>query len=185
MWLVVGLGNPGNAYADTRHNIGFMVVDALASRVSISLNHKTKHYIYGRGLIGNQKAILIKPLTFMNKSGAAVRDALEKCDDADNILVVHDDLDLDTGVIRIRKKGSSGGHRGIESIIESLGSRDFIRLKIGIGRSVRIPAERYVLSAFKKKEQQVVKEAVEKAADAITIILDKGISCAQNRFHRE
>lgn len=185
MWLVVGLGNPGDAYEDTRHNIGFMVVDALAIRESVSLNQKAKHYTYGRGLIGNQEAILIKPLTYMNKSGVAVRDAIKRFDEADNILVVHDDIDLDTGVIRIRKTGSSGGHRGIESIIGSLGSKDFIRLKIGIGRSDRIPAERYVLSTFKKKERQVVKEAVEKAADAIPIILDKGISCAQNRFHRE
>ena len=185
MWLVVGLGNPGDAYEDTRHNIGFMVVDALAIRESVSLNQKAKHYTYGRGLIGNQEAVLIKPLTYMNKSGVAVRDAIKRFDEADNILVVHDDIDLDPGVIRIRKTGSSGGHRGIESIIGSLGSKDFIRLKIGIGRSDRIPAERYVLSAFKKKERQVVEEAVEKAADAIPTILDKGISCAQNRFHRE
>ncbi|MBI5666088.1 MAG: aminoacyl-tRNA hydrolase [Nitrospirae bacterium] len=183
MWLVAGLGNPGDDYADTRHNIGFMVIDALSARCSISIRQKAANFIYGRGFIGEQKALLIKPLTFMNRSGDAVWEAIRMNEDMDNILVVHDDLDLETGVIRIRKAGSSGGHNGVQSIIDRLGSQDFIRLKIGIGRPNRGPAEKYVLRRFNKQERPVIEEAVEIAADAIQEILAKGVASAQNKFH--
>jgi PTH1 family peptidyl-tRNA hydrolase len=185
MWLVVGLGNPGDDYAQTRHNVGFMVVDALAVRFSISIKQKTTNFVCGRGFIEEQKAILIKPLTFMNRSGIAVWDAIRKYDDIDNVFVVHDDLDLDTGVIRIKKTGSSGGHNGIQSIIERLGSKDFIRLKIGIGRPNRGIAEKYVLRRFNKQERPLIEEAIETAADAIQLILTKGVSSAQNTFHSQ
>ena len=183
MWLVAGLGNPGDAYTDTRHNIGFAVIDALAARYAISLKQKTSNYKFGRGFIEDQKAVLIKPLTFMNRSGIAVRDALFKFDDIENFLVVHDDLDLDPGIIRIRKTGSAGGHNGIQSIIDFLNSKDFIRIKIGIGRSERIYPEKYVLRPFNKKEKPLIDEAVETAADAIQEILARGVSSAQNKFH--
>ena len=183
MWLVAGLGNPGDAYTDTRHNIGFTVIDVLAARYAISLNQKTSNYIFGRGFIGDQKSILIKPLTFMNRSGIAVRDALFKFDEIKDFLVVHDDLDLDPGIIRIRKTGSAGGHNGIQSIIDFLNSRDFIRIKIGIGRSERIYPEKYVLRPFNKKEKPLIDEAVETAADAVQEILARGVSSAQNKFH--
>ena len=183
MWLVAGLGNPGDAYTDTRHNIGFAVIDALAARYEISLKQKTSNYEFGRGFIEDQKAVLIKPLTFMNRSGIAVRDALFKFDDIENFLVVHDDLDLDPGIIRIRKTGSAGGHNGIQSIIDFLNSKDFIRIKIGIGRSERIYPEKYVLRPFNKKEKPLIDEAVETAADAIQEILARGVSSAQNKFH--
>lgn len=183
MWLVVGLGNPGDDYADTRHNVGFMVVDTLAARFSISIRQKTLNFLYGRGFIEEQKAILIKPLTFMNRSGIAVWDAISKYEEIENILIVHDDLDLETGVIRIRKSGSSGGHNGIQSIIDRLGSTDFLRLKIGIGRPKRGPAEKYVLRRFNKQERPVIEETIEIAADAIQEILTSGVSSAQNKFH--
>ena len=183
MWLVAGLGNPGEDYADTRHNIGFMVVDALAARFSISLRQKATNFIYGRGFIGELETILMKPLIFMNRSGIAVWDAIRRHEGIDNILVVHDDLDLETGVIRIRKTGSSGGHNGVQSIIDRLGSRDFIRLKIGIGRPNRGPAEKYVLRRFNKQEWPVMEEAIEIAADAIEEILARGVTSAQNKFH--
>jgi PTH1 family peptidyl-tRNA hydrolase len=183
MWLVAGLGNPGDDYERTRHNIGFMVIDALAARHSIALRQKTTNFKFGRGFIEEQKAILIKPLTFMNRSGAAVREALFKFDEIENLIIVHDDLDLDTGVIRIRKTGSSGGHNGIQSIIDCLNSKDFLRLKIGISRSDRIPPERYVLRAFNKQEKPVIDEAVENAVDAIRVIISEGIAPAQSRFH--
>ncbi len=183
MWLVVGLGNPGDDYADTRHNIGFMVIDTLAAGSSISIKHKSANFIFGRGFIGEQEAILIKPLTFMNRSGIAVREAVRKYEGIDNILVVHDDLDLETGVLRIKKAGSSGGHNGIQSIIDILNSKDFIRVKIGIGRSDRMSPERYVLRRFNRQERPVIEESVERAVDAIREILTKGVSSAQNRFH--
>ncbi|MBI4849109.1 MAG: aminoacyl-tRNA hydrolase, partial [Nitrospirae bacterium] len=168
----------------TRHNIGFMVIDVLSARFSIPLKNRSKNYISGRGFIECQDALLIKPLTFMNRSGLAVREAVKKYEDIDNILVVQDDIDTATGIIRIKKSGSSGGHRGVESIIETLGTRDFVRLKIGIGRSDRISVEEYVLRNFTRQEKTIIKEAVEKAVDAIPIILNKGVSPAQNIFHR-
>ncbi len=184
MWLVAGLGNPGDKYANTRHNAGFMVIDYLAAGSSISLKLKTTDYIFGRGFIGTQKVVLIKPLTFMNRSGIAVMQALRKFDEIDNILVIHDDLDLETGIVRIKKSGSSGGHNGINSIIDSLNSKDFLRMKIGIGRPGRGTAEKYVLKNFNKKELPVMEEAVEKAAEAVEVVLNKGVTQAQNIFHR-
>lgn len=185
MWLVVGLGNPGSLYENTRHNVGFMVIDILTSKSRISLSEKEKTFIAGRGQVDDAQAVLMKPLTFMNRSGIAVRNALDRYDDIQRILVIHDDLDLDVGIIRIRRKGSSGGHRGIESIIETIGTGAFIRLKIGIGRSERIPSEEYVLSPFKKKEREVVDEALLNAADAVRLILDRGVSRAQNEYHQD
>jgi PTH1 family peptidyl-tRNA hydrolase len=185
MWLVVGLGNPGDTYQNTRHNVGFMVVDALAARYSIKLKQKTTNFIFGRGFIEDHGAILVKPLTFMNRSGVAVMDVLLKFSEIEDLIIVYDDLDLETGMIRIRKKGSSGGHRGIQSVIDCLGSNDFMRLKIGIGRSARMSAERYVLKPFNRQQRRVVGEAVEKSVNAIAAILSNGLSYAQNRFHRE
>jgi PTH1 family peptidyl-tRNA hydrolase len=184
MWLMVGLGNPGNVYADTRHNIGFTVIDAVSDGLSIPVKYKTHNYLYGKGVISKQEAILIKPLTFMNRSGIAVREVLNKYEDIDNILVVHDDIDLEPGVIRIKKSGSSGGHKGIESIIATLGTKDFIRLKIGVGRSDRISVEEYVLKNFLRREKPVIEEAVEKAVEAIQLLINKGVSYAQNIYHK-
>ena len=184
MWLIVGLGNPGKIYAKTRHNLGFMVIDELSSKFSIPLKDKSKNFLSGAVCISGKDVILIKPVTFMNRSGVAVRDAVKKYKDIDNIIVVQDDLDLDTGVIRIRKNGSAGGHKGIESIIEITGTKEFIRVKIGVSREDRIPAEDYVLSPFDKQEKPIIKEAIEKAVDAIVTILDKGASYAQNKFHK-
>jgi PTH1 family peptidyl-tRNA hydrolase len=185
MWLVVGLGNPGQEYESTRHNIGFMVVDALAAGSSIKLKYKTDSYMYGRGFIGGEETLLIKPLTFMNRSGRAVMAALARFDSIDNVLIIHDDLDLEKGVLRIKENGSSGGNRGIASIIDSLGSQDFLRLKIGIGRSPRVPAESYVLRPFPKKDEKLVKETIETAVNAVEAVFTKGVSSAQNEFHRD
>ena len=183
MWLIAGLGNPGETYERTRHNIGFRVVDSLSKKFSISLRYKTKDYIYGKGLIEGKGVILLKPLTFMNKSGLALKAALRRFEDIEEILVIHDDIDLPPYAIRIKKGGSSGGHRGVESIIQFLGTGDFIRLRIGIGRSKRLSPERYVLSPFPKREGPIVKEVIEEAVMAVSTIMTKGITIAQNRFH--
>lgn len=183
MWLVAGLGNPGEDYEKTRHNIGFMVLDVLSARLSISVKQKTSDYIFGRGFMEDQRVILMKPLTFMNKSGIAVRNAVWKNEDIEDVIIVHDDLDLEPGIIRIRKNGSSGGHNGIQSIIDFLNSKDFIRVKIGIGRPKRGSAERYVLKNFNKQERPLIEEAIEEAADAVMAIISKGVSYAQNKFH--
>jgi PTH1 family peptidyl-tRNA hydrolase len=185
MWLVAGLGNPGDAYEDTRHNIGFRVIDALSEKFSIPIKSRTTHYVYGRGFIEEQKALLMKPLTFMNRSGIAVREPLFKNDEIESLLIIHDDLDLEPGVLRIRKTGSSGGHNGIQSIIDCLNSKDFPRLKIGIGRPSRMLSEHYVLKPFNKKERPIMEEAVVRAVDAVTDILNKGITYTQNYLHQE
>jgi PTH1 family peptidyl-tRNA hydrolase len=184
MWLVAGLGNPGDQYEKTRHNIGFRVIDTLAARLSIPLKQKKPDYVFGRGFDEDRKLILMKPLTYMNKSGIAVRDVVWKHEDIENIIIVHDDLDLEPGIIRIRKTGSSGGHNGIQSIIDYLNSKDFIRVKIGIGRPKRGATERYVLKNFNKQERPLIEEAIETAADAVLMILTKGIIPTQNQFHQ-
>ena len=134
MWLVTGLGNPGARYSRTRHNIGFLVLEELAARNTLEFKDKTDYRIC-KGSIEDDQVVLLEPLTFMNRSGAAVKKLSGKFSiSPENIIVVHDDLDLGTGKLKIRKKGSSGGHRGIESIIQNIGSTDFTRVKIGIGR---------------------------------------------------
>lgn len=185
MWLIAGLGNPGEEYEWTRHNIGFIVIDGLSRQFNIPLRHKTKTFIYGKGEMDGIAVILLKPITFMNRSGVAIRSALEKFKGIEDILIIYDDLDLDFGVIRIRRDGSSGGHRGVESIIQTLGIVDFIRVRIGIGRSQKLSPERYVLSPFTKRERFIVEKIIEDAIVAISTIITKGVSYAQNIFHKK
>lgn len=183
MWLLVGLGNPGLRYARTRHNIGFMVLDRLAESLGLSFSEKTDYRICS-GSISGQKVVLMEPLTFMNRSGGAVRRVLSKYTVLpEHIIVIHDDLDLDAGKLKIRKKGSSGGHKGVESVIQNLGTRDFTRVRIGIGRDPLIPTEDYVLSRFRKDEQPLLKEAETRAVEAISCIIASGIDKAMNRFN--
>ncbi|TAN38763.1 MAG: aminoacyl-tRNA hydrolase [Nitrospirae bacterium] len=183
MWLVVGLGNPGTRYAMTRHNIGFLVVDELTRRLGLTFKEKTD-YLHCNGSINGEKTIFMEPLTFMNRSGSAVKNIFSKNNLlSENLIVIHDDLDLDPGRIKIRKKGSSGGHKGIESIIQHLGTNVFVRIKIGIGRDPFIPTEDYVLSRFRKAELPEIKEAVVTAADAVEAIIKEGPDKAMNRFN--
>lgn len=188
MKLIVGLGNPGNIYRDSRHNIGFAVVKALAKFYKISLK-KDKGVIClsGKGKIGNQNTILAMPLTFMNLSGKALEALIEKYKiDLHSLLVVCDDLDLEFARLKIRPSGSSGGHHGLESIIKSLGSQDFARLRIGIGRPSfqEIDAAEYVLSAFTRKEKGQVKKIIKRAVECCKIWATEGISKSMNVFNR-
>ncbi len=181
---MAGLGNPGSKYSRTRHNIGFMVLEVIADRYPIDLKEKGE-YIIGRGSIEGQEVVLVKPLTFMNRSGLAVGDVLRRFNvPVENMVVIHDDLDMETGKLKIRKSGSSGGHKGIESIIQNTGTREFIRVKIGIGREPEIPAEDYVLSKFKRDEIPLIKDAIKRASDAVVTILQEGVGRAMNRFNR-
>lgn len=183
MWLVAGLGNPGSGYAKTRHNIGFLVIDLIAEEYRFELKQK-ENYIIGKGSIEGNNVILIEPLTFMNRSGLAVRDVMRRNGiETSDLIVIHDDIDMDTGKLKIRKEGSSGGHKGVESIIQDLGTQDFIRVKIGVGRGEGVPVEDYVLGKFRKEEQPLIKEAVSKAADAVTSILKIGVEKAMNSFN--
>ncbi len=183
MWAIVGLGNYGSKYSKTRHNLGFMVVDAIAGAIDIGLQEK-RYYLIGKGSMGGQEVLLIEPLTFMNNSGIAVREVLKKFNILpENLIIIHDDIDMDVGRLKIRKSGSSGGHRGIESIIQNIDTRDFVRVKIGIGREIGMLAEDYVLKKFKKEELPLIKDAIKRAADAVAIIVSEGVSKAMNRFN--
>src|SRR5664279_2824319 len=188
MWVIAGLGNPGEKYSATRHNIGFMVVDRLSEEYRVPFTVKDD-YSLGKGAIDHVNVILLKPLTYMNLSGSAVRKILKKTNllqdgEITNFIVIHDDLDLETGVVKIRRNGSSGGHRGIESIIQETGSRDFIRVKIGIGRDRKIPVEEYVLRRFRAAEKKMVEDGILHAVHAIETILTGGIEKAMNACNR-
>ncbi len=183
MWIIVGLGNPGKKYSRTRHNIGFLVVEEIARRYAIDFKERKKFRI-GTGTIDEREVILIEPLLFMNNSGIVVEDIIDRFNvPIENLIVIHDDLDMEPGKVRIRRKGSSGGHKGIESIIQKLSTKDFPRLKIGIGREGDLTLEDYVLSRFRKNEIPLIKSAIEKASDAVVTILREGLEKAMNRFH--
>jgi PTH1 family peptidyl-tRNA hydrolase len=184
LWLLVGLGNPGSRYARTRHNIGFLVIEELAGRLGLQFREKPDHRICD-GSIEGERTALMEPSTFMNRSGTAVGKVVGRFTiPPEKIIVVHDDLDLEAGKLKIRRKGSSGGHKGVESIIQNIGSSDFIRVKVGIGRDPLIPVEKYVLSRFSKEELPLVKEAVSRAADSIAFIISEGVEKAMNKFNK-
>ena len=185
MKIVVGLGNPGNQYKDTRHNIGFLVVDELARRWNTpSWKRRYDAEVSEHRAIG--PVLLVKPQTFMNLSGNSVREAAKfyKTPSTD-IVVIHDDLDLPAGRLRIRERGGSGGHRGIESMLSKLGADDFVRVRFGVGRPPEgWESADYVLGRFAPDEQALIKEAIDKAADAVEAILKEGTAPAMNRFNR-
>ncbi|MGC8862556.1 MAG: aminoacyl-tRNA hydrolase [Armatimonadota bacterium] len=183
MKLIVGLGNPGPRYAHTRHNVGFDVLDIFARRRGIRILGRQDNALVGRCEHAGEEILLAKPKTFMNNSGSAVgaiarRYRLQPGD----ILVVYDDIDLPLGKLRIRMRGSSGGHKGVNSIIQALGSSDFPRIRVGIGRSG--DAIDYVLSRFTRREREIIDPALQSAADALEVILDEGIEAAMNKFNR-
>ena len=186
MKIVVGLGNPGARYKDTRHNIGFQVLDELARRWC-SENWKRRFEAEVSEHRASGPVLLVKPQTFMNLSGTAVRVAAKfyKVESKD-IIVIHDDLDLPTGRLRIRERGGAGGHKGIDSMIGQLGTDEFVRVKFGISRP---PAEwdtaDYVLGRFSPDEQPVIGQMIVLAADAVEAILAEGASTAMNRFNRQ
>lgn len=168
MRYIVGLGNPGRNYEKTRHNVGFMVIDELCKRWDLALNKEKFKGIYGIGSINGEKVILLKPLTYMNLSGESIRPLLDYYEiDVEDIIVIYDDLDLPTGKIRLRTKGSAGGHNGIKSTIQHLGTQNFNRLRIGINRPVNgMKVPDYVLGVFSEEEQPEIKDAIKQAADA-------------------
>ena len=183
MWVIAGLGNPGRKYSRTRHNIGFMAVEEIAQRNGIEFTDR-KEYRIGRGSIEGHNVILIEPLLYMNRSGPVVNAILKKFTvQFDNLIVIHDDLDMETGKLRIRKTGSSGGHKGVESIIQNIGAKDFIRVKIGIGREPGILVEDYVLSKFTRQEISAIKETIGKTTDAVHAIIADGVDKAMNTFN--
>jgi PTH1 family peptidyl-tRNA hydrolase len=183
LWLIAGLGNPGSRYEKTRHNVGFLAVEACIRRQPLDCKEKEDYKIC-KGSLGDEKIIFLEPLTFMNRSGIAIRRIMQKSNiSPQQLIVIHDDLDLETGSLKIRKKGSSGGHKGIESIIQHIGTQEFIRIKIGIGRDPFVPTEKYVLSKFRKEDIQAIREAIEKAVESVYAIINDGVERAMNRFN--
>ncbi len=186
MRFVVGLGNPGERYRRTRHNVGFMVVDALMARAGVAKGQEEAlAQVAGARLGGEEPLLLVKPLTFMNRSGAAVDRLLaDHAGTPQDLLVVVDDVALELGRLRVRERGSHGGHNGLRSIIEALGSEEFPRVRVGIGRG-ELPGDlaEYVLDAFPPEDVLVVQEAVERAADAVECALREGTAAAMNRFN--
>ena len=188
MYLVVGLGNPGPRYAGNRHNVGFMVVDVLARRMGISLApaRKLKSEL-GKGTLGDERVLLLVPLTYMNLAGEAVGPAARYYDvPPERIVVVHDELDLPFGTVRLKRGGGTGGHNGLKSVAAHLSTPAFLRARFGIGRP---PPGRdvaaYVLSDFTPEERRALPALVDLTADAVEAIVMEGIEAAMNRFHRK
>lgn len=186
MILIAGLGNPGREYENTRHNAGFLVLDTLAQKLGADLSERKHRALCGKAVIGGQKVILLKPQTYMNSSGESIRAAADYYKvPPEDILVVYDDISLAPGQLRIRAKGSAGGHNGIKSIIAHLGTQEFPRVKVGIGeKPPRMDLADYVLGHFSSGEKKIMEEAAKEAADAICEIVNVGIEQAMNDHNR-
>ena len=186
MYIITGLGNPGKEYEGTRHNAGFMAIDHLADKYQISMDTR-KHMAYlGKGIINGQKVILAKPQTYMNLSGESIRSLVDyyKIDPEEELIVLYDDISLDPGNIRIRAKGSAGGHNGIKNIIAHLGTQEFPRIKVGVGdKPPRMDLADYVLSRFSKEDREKMEQAFKDAADAVEVMITEGADAAMNRFN--
>ncbi|MDI6736343.1 MAG: aminoacyl-tRNA hydrolase [bacterium] len=185
MKLIVGLGNPGLVYADTRHNVGFKVINKVAKLTGIELKERRYQSRMGQGKISEHEVILANPMTYMNLSGKAVELLVRnfKVPPLD-LLVVYDDVSLELGKIRIRKKGSAGGHNGIKSIIEKLACEEFPRIRIGIGTPLpEVSFRDYVLSPFSDEENEVIERGIEKAAQAVICAIEEGIDVAMNKYN--
>jgi len=185
MHLIVGLGNPGRDYAWTRHNLGWQVVAYLAEDWRISLSKKNLDAVWGQGRVGGETVILAQPTTFMNLSGQAVSLLLAYFKlSPENLVVVHDDLDVPLWRLKIVERGGPGGHRGVSSIISHVRTEEFIRVKLGIGRPPpQIPGESFVLSPFTREEEETIAALVERGAQAVDCLVREGLKVAQNRFH--
>lgn len=186
MILIAGLGNPGKEYENTRHNAGFLVLDTLAQKLGADLSERKHRALCGKAVIGGQKVILLKPQTYMNSSGESIRAAADYYKvPPEDILVVYDDISLAPGQLRIRAKGSAGGHNGIKSIIAHIGTQEFPRVKVGIGeKPPRMDLADYVLGHFSSGEKKIMEEAAKEAADAICEIVNVGIEQAMNDHNR-
>lgn len=185
MYLIAGLGNPTKEYDKTRHNVGFSVIDVLADRYRIDISEKKHKALCGRGVIEGQKVLLLKPQTFMNLSGESIRAAADYYKIApEEMIVIYDDISLDPGQLRIRLKGSAGGHNGIKNIIANLGTQDFPRIKVGVGaKPPRMDLADYVLSRFGAGEQKLMDEAFGEAAEAAVMMMTDGAERAMNHFN--
>ena len=188
MYLIVGLGNPGRKYEKTRHNMGFDVIDCLVEKHGVPQSGVKFNAMFGKGLIGGERVILMKPLSFMNLSGGPVREMVNffKIDPEKELIVIYDDIDLDPGQLRIRKQGSAGGHNGMKDIIRCLGTDRFVRVKVDVGaRPQDWDLADYVLSRFSDADRKVIDEGIEQAADAVEMAVEKGVDIAMNQYNKK
>jgi PTH1 family peptidyl-tRNA hydrolase len=187
VYVIAGLGNPGREYRNARHNAGFMVVDKISESVGIKVRGFRYKGRTGKGGYQGEKLFLLKPRTYMNRSGASVGACLSGLKlSADSLIVVHDDMDLSPGRIRVKKSGGAGGHRGLGSLIDYLGTEEFTRIKIGIGRPPKdLDPVDYVLMPFLKEEKEIIKEAIERGARAALAAVVEGVDAAMNEFNKK
>jgi PTH1 family peptidyl-tRNA hydrolase len=185
MFLVAGLGNPGEQYAATPHNLGFLVVDRLAARHAIRVTRNECHALVGQGTIGGKPVMLAKPQTFMNLSGVAVKPLLQKYELLpSDLIAIYDELDLPWGVLRVRPKGSAAGHNGAKDLIAKLGTQDFPRIRLGVHPGHPIPSGKdYLLSRFTRQQNETLDEFIDLAADATESIIAEGVELSMTRFN--
>ena len=184
-FLVVGLGNPGEEYENTPHNLGFMVIDRLAESHSVRVSRKENTSFVGLGAVSGKSLALAKPQTYMNLSGPAVKGLLERYElKPDRLIVVYDELDLPWGSLRIRLKGSAAGHNGVKSLIGSLGTNEFARVRVGISPGDPVDGEMFVLAKFKRAQKQDVEDTVDRAAEAVESIIAEGAAQAMTKYNR-
>lgn len=185
MYIIVGLGNPGKEYDGTRHNVGFAVIDELADRYNISVDTLKHKGMIGKGVIEGNKVLLVKPLTYMNNSGECVREVMDYYKaDIDELIVVFDDISLIPGNLRLRAKGSAGGHNGIKSLIAHLGSQDFKRVKFGVGDKPKgWDLADWVLGHFTQDDIKAVREGCSKACEAVVCVMNEGIEQGMNKYN--
>ncbi|MBC6309668.1 aminoacyl-tRNA hydrolase [Listeria sp. FSL L7-1582] len=184
MKMIVGLGNPGKKYERTRHNVGFMVVDELSFRYQTPWKKSKFNGMTSSIVVNGEKMLLVKPLTFMNLSGECVRPLMDYYDiSVDDVMIVYDDLDLPTGKIRLRQKGSAGGHNGMKSLIQHLKTQEFNRIRVGVDRPANGDIINYVLGDFPKSEQADIIDAIKKSADAVEAWSNKGFAEVMNQFN--
>ncbi|MBS6503218.1 MAG: aminoacyl-tRNA hydrolase [Clostridium sp.] len=183
MFLIVGLGNPGKEYDGTRHNIGFEAIDYISNKYNIDINRTKFKGVYGEGFINNNKVILLKPTTYMNLSGESIREVMNfyKLEN-DEVIVIYDDISLEVGKLRIREKGSAGGHNGIKSIIANIGTDIFPRVKIGVGQPTSDLVS-HVLGRFNKEDMDSLIEVIDASSKAVEVIIKDGTKEAMNRFN--
>ena len=185
MYLIVGLGNPESEYAHTRHNMGFDTINELAKNNNINITKTKFKALYETGIIQNEKVILLKPQTYMNLSGESVKEVAEFYNlKPEEIIVIYDDIDIEKGHIKIRKKGGAGSHNGMKSVVEELQSTDFARIRVGIGQpEFKSDMINYVIGKVPEEEQKILQQGTKKAAEAIEEILKNGIDIAMNKFN--
>ena len=184
MYIIVGLGNPGKQYENTRHNMGFLAVDLLAEKYNIEVNKVKFKALVGEGRIAGQKVLLVKPQTYMNLSGEAVRQAMDFYKiDPEELIVIYDDIDIPTGTFRIRKKGSPGTHNGMRNIFQHIQTNDFPRIRVGIGSGKKANLAGYVTGGISKSEQEILADVLKNSADAAACIIEKGIDKAMNEYN--